>query len=306
MICNKTNNFLNWNDDIKYVDLEMTDNKRRGQHYNPIFYLKHFSTERKGEYYIKCFNKETGQSFESNIKNIGKENWFYSRDSEFERILSQLDAHHSTVYKIIEEHPIYLWIESEKRTIAEFIYLTAARTRRARQNRMEINEDVIHDENFRKGFRYVFPGKNIEEEIEETRRVLQLSVMFDVNTMVTNPNAAQMIETMTNYDYFIFKNDSSMKYYTSDHPIPHFDMSDEEGYKVVFPLTPKWCLVLYNGKKLMDDYPTQIIIASEEFVKGANKAMIQVAHNYIYSKNNGFEFVKKYMENHKNNDREKN
>ena len=297
---------MNWNDDFKNVDFEMNDNKRRGQHYNPIFYLKNFSTKRNGEYYIKCFNKETGQTFESNIKNVGKENWFYSRDSEFEKILSQLDAHHSTVYKILKEQSIYALIEPEKRTIAEFIYLTAARTRRARQNRMKINEDVLHDEEFRKGFRYVFPGKNIEEEIEDMKRIFQLSVMFDVNTIATNPKAAQVIETMTNYDYFIFRNESNTKYYTCDHPIPHFDISNKEGYKVVFPLTPKLCIVLYNGQKLMDEYPTQIIIASEEFVKGANEAMIQVAHKYIYSRNNDFQFVKKYMENHKNNDREKN
>ena len=91
--------------------------------------------------------------------------------------------------------------------------------------------------------------------------------------------------------------DSNTEYYTSDHPIPNFDISDEEGYKVVFPLTPKWCLVLNNGQKLMDEYPTQIIIASEEFVKGVNEAMIQVAYKYVYSRTNDFNFVTTFLEN---------
>lgn len=137
--------------------------KKRGQHYNPIFYLKHFSTERNGKYYIWCFNKETGESFETNIKNIGKESWFYDRHNIFEDALSILDGHHSTIYKMIETMPIYALIEQEKRLIAEFIYLTHVRTRKAREDILPVNQDVYTMKNLEKNSNMFFQVKLLKK-----------------------------------------------------------------------------------------------------------------------------------------------
>lgn len=271
--------------------------KKRGQHYNPIFYLKHFSTERNGKYYIWCFNKETGESFETNIKNIGKESWFYDRHNIFEDALSILDGHHSTIYKMIETMPIYALIEQEKRLIAEFIYLTHVRTRKAREDILPVNQDVLHDEEFRKKFKYVFPGKVIEEELEGLKRNFQFSNMFDVKIPYNNPNVSELIKKIMSFDFFILKNETGTEFYTSDHPISCFDLTDEEGFKVVLPLTPEQYLVIYNDQEWLDAFPTQKKMVNEWFVKYANEKMIQNAHKFIYSRSDDFKFVRELMEN---------
>ncbi len=116
--------------------------KTKGQHYIPRFYLKRFSTERNGEYYIWCYNLKTGEIFETNIINVCKENWLYDRHNIFEDALSIIDGHHSTIYRIIEEHPICTLTEPEKRIIMEFVYVTHARTRRAREGTLDVKEEV--------------------------------------------------------------------------------------------------------------------------------------------------------------------
>jgi len=277
----------------------MTDNKKRGQHYNPRFYLKYFSSENNGEYYIWCFDKEAGKSFKTNINNIGKENWFYTRNDLYEETLSILDGYHSTVYRIIETAPIYSLIEQEKRIIAEFIYLTAARTRKAREDTLVVNQDVLHNNKFRKEFQYVFPGKVIEEELEGLKRNIQLSNMFDVKILYNNPNASELIDKIMSFDLFILKNEIGTEFCTSDHPISCFDLTNEEGFKVVFPLSPEQCLVIYNDKEWLEAFPTQRILVNEWFVKYANEKMIQTAHKFIYSRSSNFGFVRKFMENQK-------
>ncbi len=214
--------------------------KRKGQHYIPRFYLKQFSIERNGEHYVWCYNKKTGDVFESNINNICKENWFYDRHNIFEDALSIIDGYHSTIYRFIEEIPMYALMEPEKRKIMEFVYLTHARTRRARELTME---------------------------------------------------------QLMNFNYYILKNNTEKIFYTSDHPISQFDKSNEKGIKVAMPLAPDLFLIMNNSEDWMQLYPSQKIQASKWFVNEANKAMIQVAKDFIFSKTNDFEFVRQFLSN---------
>lgn len=43
------------------------------QHYVPQFYLKSFATRKARRYKIKCYNKESGNEFKENVRNIGME-----------------------------------------------------------------------------------------------------------------------------------------------------------------------------------------------------------------------------------------
>lgn len=55
----------------------MGKERKKKQHYVPIFYLKNFSIVKNGEYYIYCFEKASSKKFKVNIKEIACENYFY-------------------------------------------------------------------------------------------------------------------------------------------------------------------------------------------------------------------------------------
>lgn len=273
--------------------------KKKGQHFIPRFYLKRFSTERNGEYYIWCYNKKTSKIFEANITKVCKENWFYGRDNIIEDGLSILEGHHSKIYKYIQTNPIYALTELEKRTIMEFVYATHARTRKAREATLNVNEEVQYDENFRKRFQYVFPGQNIEGELEQIKQNIQLANIFGTKIPFYNydPKTKETMEKLMSYDYYILKNNTGKDFYTSDHPISQFAPSEKEGIKVAIPLASDLFLIMYKGEDWMQMYPSQKIPVNEWFVNKANKATIQAASNFIFSKTNDFEFVKNFLSN---------
>ena len=273
--------------------------KKKGQHYIPRFYLKRFSTERNGEYYIWCYNTKTGNIFEANITNVCKENWFYGRDSFIEYGLSVLEGHHSKIYKYIQNNPIYALVEIEKRIIMEFVYVTQARTRKARGATLDVNEEVQYDENFRRKFQYVFPGQNIEGELERIRKGIQFANIFGIKIPSYNydPKTEETMKKLMKYDYYILKNNTGKDFYTSDHPISQFTTSEKEGIKVAIPLASDLFLIMYKGEDWIRMYPSQKIQVNEWFVNEANEATMQAANNFIFSKTNDFEIVKKVLSN---------
>lgn len=219
--------------------LENNRQKKRGQHYIPQLYLKHFSKGRKKEYYIWSYEIKTSKVFESKISKVCKENWFYDRHNIFENALSILEGQFSKIYRIIKSNPICTLIKQEKKSIAEFIYNIHARTRKAREAILNINKKMQHDKNFRRRFQYVFPGHNIEDELEELKRTFQISNIFGtkIPSYSYNPKMDETIEKLMNYDYYLFRNNTKNEFYTSDHPISQFDTSEKKGIKVAMPLT---------------------------------------------------------------------
>jgi len=54
--------------------------RKKKQHYVPRFYLKSFARQKKPEeFIIRCFNKEKGRNYESNINQVAMERYFYDK-----------------------------------------------------------------------------------------------------------------------------------------------------------------------------------------------------------------------------------
>ena len=167
---------------------ESNRQKTKGQHYIPQFYLKRFSEEKKGEFYIWCFNLKSSKIFKSNISKVCKENWFYDKHNVFENGMSVIESQHSKIYKFIRDNPFNILTEPEKRTIMEFVYFTHARTRKAREGTLYVNKDVQNNEEFRNKFQKEFPGKNIEKELEGIKQSIQLANIFGIEIPEYNHN----------------------------------------------------------------------------------------------------------------------
>ena len=87
------------------------------QHYDPQFYLKSFATRKVRRYKIKCYNKESGNEFKENIRNIGMENYFYDKGGppQIETLFANKEKIHSKVYQKIISQKSIAKINSEEK-----------------------------------------------------------------------------------------------------------------------------------------------------------------------------------------------
>ncbi|MHA1456668.1 MAG: DUF4238 domain-containing protein [Promethearchaeota archaeon] len=113
-----------------------------------------------------------------------------------------------------------------------------------------------------------------------------------------------------NLNWKIMKNQNKIEFYSSDHPIfiydPDSDGKTIKGYgtyafqtprvEMYFPLTPNLCLIMlgkdslnYNTKK------TELYVQSDD-LEWINRQIVAESYQYIFSKNNSFEYVKKVLE----------
>ncbi len=277
--------------------MTMTEKKIR-QHYVPQFYLKQFSREKNREHYIWCYDKETGQVFKTNIKNIGMEKYFYHKNDVFENALSIMEGYSSKIYKIIQEKPISALTREEKQLFAELVYLQDTRTRKARDGMIRVKKEVIIGKNFQDWFQEAFPDTKIEEYLEEIKRNIQLSEMFNIEIKDNKPRFSDTLDRIMEFDLFLLINNiriTGATFYTSDHPICHYSMSEEKDMKIIFPITPELCLMFTNDKGWESMHPSHNVIINEKFVQMANERTVKKAYRFIFSKTNDFEFVKRVL-----------
>lgn len=280
----------------------MTDNIPKRQHYTPQFYLRQFATQRNNEHYIWCYDKTNGNIFNPSVKNIGVENWFYDKKLQgecvFERALSILEGYYSKIYRIIREKPISSLTQEEKQLFAELVYLQDTRTRKARDNMIRVNEEAINSEDFQDWFQESFPGMTIEEHLEDIKRNIQLSEMFNIEIKDNKPRLSETLDRIMEFDLFLLINDiriTGALFYTSDHPICHYSLSEEKDMKIIFPITPELSLMFTNDKGWETMHPSHNAVINKKFVQVSNERMVEKAYRFLFSKKNDFSFVKRIL-----------
>lgn len=285
----------------------MTDNITKRQHHVPQFHLRQFATPRNNEYYIWCYDKKNNNIFESNVKNVGVENWFYDKqfygDNVFEKALSILEGHFSKIYRIIQETTISELTTEEKQIIGELVYILDTRTRKARENTIRVNENVINRTNFNDWFQNEFPGITIEEHLEDIKRNIQLSEMFDIEIEYNKAKFSETLDRIMEFDLFLLENDiriTNMEFYKSDHPVCHFNLSEGIDIKIILPITPEKCLMFTNNKHWESDNPSHQVSINKKFIQITNERTVKKANKYTFSKTNDFSFAKLIIT--KNND----
>jgi len=281
----------------------MTDNIPKRQHYTPQFYLRQFATQRISEHYIWCYDKTNGNIFNPSVKNIGVENWFYDKKLQgecvFERALSILEGHYSEIYRIIREKPISSLTREEKQLFVELVYLQDTRTRKARDNMIKVKEEVINSEDFQDWFQETFPGMTIEEQLEDIKRNIQLSEMFNIEIKDNKPKFSETLDRIMEFDLFLLINDirtTGAAFFTSDHPNCHYSLSEEIDMKILFPITPELCLMFTNDKGWETMHPSHNTVINKKFVQVANERTVEKAYRFVFSKTNDFRFVERVLE----------
>jgi len=287
------------------------------QHYVPQFYLKSFATRKARRYKIKCYNKESGNEFKENVRNIGMENYFYDKGGppQIETLFADKEKIHSKVYqKIVSQKSIAKINTEEKNNMSEYIFYQNERTRSTRERNRQITKEVY----FKRQQTENLPNfddlpKEYQKWLLESRGEMgQINILF--NEYIDEHGEAHGPDEIVNYisqlEWNLTKNNLSLEFYTSDHPIVVYNpiyvegkiigygsnSYRAEGVEIYFPLTPRLCLILYDEKK--SDYrkvnPERQVLEKE--LAWINTQIIAKAHRLVFAKNNDFQFVQDRLE----------
>ncbi len=263
----------------------MNDSISRRQHFVPRFYLRQFAMQKKNNFYIWCYDKLNDNIFNSTVQNICVGNWFYDekfqKDPVFEKLLSILDGYFSNLYKIIREKPMNALKQEEKQFFAELVLLQDTRTPKTRDEFIIVNKKITNS-----------------EEIQEMKRIAQLFEMFNIESEDIKPTFSERLDRIMEFDLFLLKNEiptTGAGFYTSDHPICHYSVSEEKDMKVLFPITPELCLMFTNDKEWESIHPSHYGRINQKFVQVVNERIVEKSYRFIFSRNNDFAFVKRIL-----------
>lgn len=292
------------------------------QHYVPRFYLKSFAYERKpDEFIIKCFNKETGEEYEQNTRQVAMERYFYEKRDipEIEDYFSHLEGLHSAVYhKIVNDQSIEHLTLYDKGMMCHYIKIQNERTRSARTRNAQIYELVYKYFEEEEGLP---PFDTLSEEdkknlLEGGATRGQINFMFNPVEMEdgTIHYPIETIFKMVELGWILLKNDLKKEFYTSDHPVRvHIPRENKklkvrgfgsqiytaEGVEIYFPLTPRLCLVLYDKEKSEYRHFGMSRRVNKDELDFINRQIIAMAHRTVFTRVNDFKFVRDCVKEYK-------
>jgi hypothetical protein len=281
--------------------------KTKKQHYVPQFYLRRFAAE-NGELFV--FDKFTGKVFQSNVKDVAQERYFYdfpediagkdidvqwvektlaSMESKFSAVISQLLATKSK--KIISRR--------QKQALSLFVPIQSLRTRDFRNESVELIEKATQ------AMLEAFSEHETDFNPDEYRVKFdeKLAPVWHGEFMLNPATLNPLMAILNNHIWLIGLNQSKKPFYTSDnpiarnahasHPIKSMRGLGSVGIEIAFPLTPNHILILCE-KTAFKQYEKQdgkILPLKEENVTYYNDLQVTDSYRWIYSSINDFGLV---------------
>jgi len=308
----------------------MKDQVTKRQHWNPRMHLKHFAIN--GKIYI--YDKKTMKAKLISIEDAAVGKWFYDMDNSIENILSEIESKVDKIFsKIIKTNHINNLTIEERENLNKFMVLQDYRTPHSRDqyviiykeslkvfiNAMkdgEIDEKLIPDGNLKELLRNMPPSR--ENFIKFLQVLKDNPRFFDefnkdsairVTNMVLRGFLPSGIELFSKLKLRLFKNSSTIDFYTSDHPLCRYNLYmmdyfghitssgigyDSKGIQFFYPLTPKLCLVFEDA--VTYNMYEDVSIGDHKFVEFVNARLIQNSKQWIYSQNDDFIFPDEYLQ----------
>jgi hypothetical protein len=278
----------------------MTRGKTALNHYVPKFYLKNFSIlglERS----LWCFDKVTSKKFKINVRNIGCEKGFYSK--EIENYLAGIESKASHVLnKLIDKKDLKKLFWGEREILASFIAIQDNRTHGLREEMKPINKWVLEQ---------IFAS--LPEETKKTVSTEEITKYIDTKSNelaiktqrdIIKKSIKLFSDLLQGLQWILLENSTEMSLWTSDNPVNKYNPVDASPYlgnlgylspgiEIFFPLTPKLCLSLCDIG-LHGTVPSEkMIMHSTENVIYQNHIQFDWAYRHIFSNDGNFELVEK-------------
>lgn len=268
------------------------------QHYIPKFYLNNFCSIKNGsEYTIFCFDKLSEESFPSNTKKIGCQNFFYDTDEDMnqsvEKTLGKLDTKFSNTYrKLLDIISIKELDIVEKETMAYYIANQFIRTPEFRR-RMKSWLNRIEFYNKKKSI-----IKKIEE-LKDNKKIKEMQIKALKEYV---PIYAEIILKMK---WILITNKTSLPFWTSDNPVNNYNSTipfpfgsadiKSSGIQIFFPLNTKK-LLSFNDPKKFKNFPEKMEYKNKNEIQLQRKLQIIWSSKHIFSIDNNFRYAKKVLE----------
>jgi hypothetical protein len=283
----------------------------KNHHYVPQFYLRNFSPD-AGK--IHVYDKVTGKSFFTNIRNVAGENYFYD--------VPELDAMLG-VEQFIEKffHPaeksaakaISLIVESLKKnkfkklhpdlrsTLSTFLTLQYLRTKETRTVLIELFEK-FNTEMFRAHLEHTKP--ELKDAQFEAKLKKEAENQFHAVTILDPEMFIPISATLRDHLWIILKNTTGKVFYTSDnplvrhgnikHPVRSFSGLGSKGIEIAFPLSPEYLLLLAEAEvfaALKKKDGKAWAVTDKENVTFYNSLQVLQSYRYIFAPEPDFDLA---------------
>ncbi len=271
----------------------INEQKVKMQHYVPRVYLKNFSNFNGKEHYIWVFDKETGNIFQTNIKNIAFEEEFYDKISDeqtIEKTLRDIESKFDiAVKKLISIKDINKLSIEERDILSEFIAYQMIRTKETRKMLKDASEQF-----FEKYGDKLAP--NLKEQVinstkKEHLRKMHTGLIGDME---------EFKQRIKNLKWILLINKTKFPFWTSDNPVAEYNEIDLSpygnlglecfGFEMHFPISPKIALIICDSRRFG-------ILPPKEVIKDYRRIIIekdfQVRYStrFTFSNDNNFNFA---------------
>lgn len=270
------------------------------QHYVPRLYLRNFSTKKKSDFFINCFDKPEEKIFSTNIENIGCEKYFYNTSNDtnqsIEKQFGNWESTLKTAYdEIIQLENLKKLSTLKLKSLAMFFIIQYYRTKEARERirdtvqqvKEKLSKDKLSNE---------LKEQLIDIDSEETIKQMHIA---SVISMIRN--GMKIIPYMK---WILLKNKTSMSFWTSDNPVTPYNPIDlspfgnlglkNRGIQLYFPLTP-YLILLICDPETYELLPSFVLIDDKENVIFQNSLQVFWSTRHIFSINDDFSLANKVL-----------
>lgn len=197
--------------------------------------------------------------------------------------------------------------EMEKEMMSLFIAIQIIRTKAFRDTLAESIQKLYQTLAYKMQMKdkKALPKEEFEVEVNKDFVKLQHSSMILDEEM-----AVHMAEILNSHIWVMYLNKTEQPFYTSDNPvanIPHkFDeyMSygglQSEGIEIVFPITPKLMLAMYDKKVYASVFTDRqfAVLTSKKEIDYYNRVQVINSYRCIFSQDNNFELAENLCKEH--------
>lgn len=277
----------------------MVENKK--QHYVPRFYFRLFS---KDTTHISIYNLDNKNAFYGPYDTLCYENYFYGKDTEFERTLSPLESKFAEIVKKIIDNKSLNKLELEDYFfLSLFITFQKTRTRRSKEQTERYFENF--SENVIKPLMCSDPSfREAGIKREDINKFQIKNKNSHAQTMFTGLTGNSLILDLTPT---LLINNTKNDYIFSDNPVilynQYFNHKKDMGYtgfqseglQIFLPLNSKIAILLYDPKyyRIPSGVDSTVEISSEKDIDSINRLQFfNCEKNIFFSDYSNSEYVK--------------
>lgn len=288
----------------------------KSQHYVPRVYLQRFANKREQ---VWVYDKERRKTFQSNIKNVAAESRFYDSemlkaatgDKQFiERHLCNIEANYASVSESIisslNARKFKTISARNRHFLSAYLVIQWMRTKEARIEHQQMVEvfQKIHDR--------LLSQKGVVPDSDDFFDKLTSSEMaqeMQHRALLDGARIAMMARVLHRHIWIIFEAPHNECFFTSDHPFvkrPHIvhplrgtDGIACEGIEIMFPLSPRYMLALYERSHFRDVIAgdgTSARISDAAGVQYFNQFQVLQSSRFVFARHDDFSQVTEILE----------